>query len=327
MTSLLVPKQPSVPQAPGRPPEIYLPSLISEAGPEISRRYIEFFLVHLRNKNTRAAYGSALKQFLEWCNTYGLSLESISAISISAYVESHRGSPPTINQHLTAIRSLFRWMVTGDLIDENPAVEVKGIRHKVKIGKTPVLSDDEVKALLQVIDVSHVVGLRDRALIGTMFFSFARISAVLAMDAKDYFPKGKRYWLRLHEKGGRYHEVPAHHTLEQYMDEYVEAAGLADQSDAPLFQTTRGQSRKLTGRRLQLQEALAMVQRKAKAAGISTSVCNHSFRASGITNFLTHGGSLDNAQRIAAHEDSRTTKLYDRRGDVISLDEIERIRL
>ena len=201
------------------------------------------------------------------------------------------------------------------------------IRYKVKIGKTPVLSDDEVKALLQVIDVSHLVGLRDRALIATMFFSFARISAVLAMDAKDYFTKGKRYWLRLHEKGGRYHEVPAHHTLEQYLDEYVEAAGLADQSNAPLFQTTRGQSRKLTGRRLQLQEALAMVQRKAKTAGISTKVCNHSFRASGITNFLTHGGSLDNAQRIAAHEDGRTTKLYDRRGDMISLDEIERIRL
>ncbi|WP_201278998.1 tyrosine-type recombinase/integrase [Leptolyngbya iicbica] len=97
--------------------------------------------------------------------------------------------------------------------------------------------------------------------------------------------------------------------------------------DGPLFQTAPGRSRKLSGKRLQRQEAWAMVKRRALAAGVSTEACNHTFRASGITNFLRNGGSRDNAQKIAAHEDIRTTALYDRRDDEVSLDEIERIRL
>ena len=301
--------------------------MIEASGTQAAHRYIEFFFVHIRNKNTRRAYRNAINLFLAWCDSRGLSFTSISPMAIAAYVETHTGSAPTINQHLTAIRQLFAWMKAGGLIQENPATEIKGVKHRVKVGKTPALSDEEIKDLLESIDVSHVVGLRDRALIATMFFSFARIGAVLAMSVKDYFPKGKRYWLRLHEKGGKYHEVPVHHTLERYLDVYIETGSLAGEPDSPLFRTTRGRSRTLTPRRLQQPEAWAMVQRKAVAADISTDACNHTFRASGITNFLRNGGSLDNAQKIAAHEVSRTTALYDRRSDEISLDEIERIRI
>jgi site-specific recombinase XerD len=190
-----------------------------------------------------------------------------------------------------------------------------------------VLTDDEMKALLAGIDTSDVVGLRDRALIAAMFFSFARIGAVLGMNVTDYFSKGKRYWFRLHEKGGKYHEVPVHHTAEEYLDQYLDEAKLWDTKAAPLFQTAPRRLRTLTGTRLQRQEAWAIVKRRALAAGVSTEACNHTFRASGITNFLRNGGSRDNAQKIAAHEDIRTTALYDRREDAISLDEIERIRL
>ena len=137
------------------------------------------------------------------------------------------------------------------LIQENPAAEIKGVKHRVKIGKILVLSDEEIKELLQTIDVSHVVSLRDRALISTMFYSFARLGAVLAMQVKDYFSKGKRYWFRLHEKGGKYHEVPVHHTLEDYLDAYLEVGALVGELETPLFHTTRGRSRKLTLRRLQ----------------------------------------------------------------------------
>jgi integrase len=171
------------------------------------------------------------------------------------------------------------------------------------------------------------VGQRDRALIATMFFTFARVSAVLGMKVSDYFQKGRRSWIRLHEKGGKVHEVPAHHTLEGYLDSYLEAAGLCEQKDAPLFQTTKGRSRQLTGTPLHRREAWAMVKRRVANAKVNPEACNHTFRASGITNYLRNGGSRDSAQKIAAHEDSRTTALYDRRGDEISLDEIERIRL
>jgi site-specific recombinase XerC len=150
---------------------------------------------------------------------------------------------------------MFHWMVEGGILLSNPAKEVKGRNYVIKTGKTPVLSDDEMRILFNSIDVSHVVGLRDRALIATMFFSFARVGAVLGMKVRDYFPKGKRYWLRLHEKGGRYHEVPAHHKVEEYLDLYLEKAGIANEKDSFLFRTTSGQTRQVTERSLQRQNA------------------------------------------------------------------------
>ena len=307
--------------------EILLPALIANADHDTAQRFIEFFLVNIRNKNTRSSYAQAIKQFLEWCDERGLEFSNINSLAIAAYIEQHPGSDPTINQHLAAIRSMFAWMVSGEILAKNPATEVRGPKHRVKKGKTPVLTDDEMRDLLDSNDVSHVVGLRDRALIATMIFSFARIGAVLGMKVSDYFPKGKRFWLRLHEKGGKYHEVPAHHTVEQYLDAYIREGSLTEERDTPLFRTSVGRSRKLTERALQRQEAWAMIKRRALAAGVNAEACNHTFRASGITNFLRNGGSRDNAQKIAAHEDSRTTTLYDRREDTISLDEIERIRL
>ena len=307
--------------------EILLPAIVVKAGSDTARRFVEFFIVSIRNKNTREAYARAVKQFLDWQDFRGLQFADISSLAVAAYIEQHPGSAPTINQHLAAIRSMFAWMVSGGILRQNPGEEVKGPKYRVKKGKTPVLTDDEMRDLLKAIDVSHVVGLRDRALIATMFFSFARIGAVLGMNVGDYFAKGKRYWLKLHEKGGKYHEVPAHHLVEEYLDAYMEAGELLAQKDTPLFRTTMGRTRKLTERRLQRQEAWAMVKRRALAASVNADACNHTFRASGITNFLQNGGSRDNAQRIAAHEDIRTTALYDRRDEVISLDEIERIRL
>ncbi|MEP1079373.1 site-specific integrase [Leptolyngbya sp. PL-A3] len=327
MSDLLVPGKPSTPGSSSEGPELHLPAIVVDAGEQTARRFVEFFLVGIRNKNTRAAYTQAVRQFLEWCDERGLQFGSISSLAIAAYLERHPGSAPTINQHLAAIRSMFAWMVKGGILPANPAAEVKGPKHRVKIGKTPVLSDEEMRELLSAIDVSHVVGLRDRALIATMFFSFARISAVLAMKVEDYFPKGKRYWLRLIEKGGKYHEVPVHHKVEEFLDAYLEEGGLWDAKGTPLFRTTVATTRKLTENGLQRQEAWAMIKRRALLAGVNTDACNHTFRASGITNYLKNGGSRDNAQKIAAHQDVRTTALYDRRENNISLDEIERIRL
>ena len=306
-----------------------LPAVIGNAGEKTAYRFVEFFAAKIRNKNTREAYLRALLQFFGWVEDVypEMELQEINSLVVARYIEVRRGSAQTKNQHLAAVRSLFTWLVSGGILRENPSAEVRGIKHRVKQGKTPVLSDEEMVQLFGAIDTSHVVGLRDRALIATMFFSFARIGAVLGMDVRDYFQKGKRSWFRLHEKGGKYHELPVHHKAEKYLDAYIDAAGIEWQDDAPLFQTSPGKTRKLTGRRLQRREALAVVKRRAIAAGVTTEACNHTFRASGITNFLRHGGSRDNAQRIAAHEDVRTTALYDRRGDNISLDEIERIRL
>ena len=209
-----------------------LPRLISEAGEHASRRFVEFFVATIRNKNTRLAYARAVREFLEWCDSRGFTLGLIEPIVVATYIEQHRGAPPTVKQHLAAVRMLFDWLVTGQIVPVNPAWSVRGPKHVVKRGKTPVLSSAEARTLLDSIDVCGISGLRDRALIGLMVYSFARVSAAVGMNVEDYFQQGKRWWLRLHEKGGKRHDVPAHHNAEAYLDAYLEAARLAGEKQA-----------------------------------------------------------------------------------------------
>ena len=206
-----------------------VPAMIAGAGERASLRFIDFFTAHIRNPNTRAAYGVAVRGFFTWLETQGSGeLGHIRTHHVSTYTEilTRSYSAPTVKQHLAAIRRLFDWLIVGQVIDQNPAAPVRGPRHIVKKGKTPVLDGDEARKLLDSIDVSTIVGLRDRALIALLIYSFARISAALHMNVEDYYPQGKRWWVRLHEKGGKQHEMPAHHLLETYIDAYVTAAGL-----------------------------------------------------------------------------------------------------
>lgn len=304
-----------------------LPSAIQSSGDSGIRRFLEFFAVTIRNKNTRLAYAQAIKQFFDWCQVRGVTkFDRIQPVIIATYIEQHCGSPPTVKQHLAAIRMLFDWLVTGQILANNPATSVRGPKHVVKRGKTPVLTADEARRLLDSIDVSTVIGLRDRALIGVMVYSFARVSAAVTMRVEDFYAEGKRWWLRLHEKGGKRHEVPAHHNADEYLDAYLKAVGIIEQKRSPLFRSI-DRSGRLTERGLTRNDALRMVKRRAAAAGLSPKTSCHSFRATGITAYLENGGTIENAQSIAAHESPRTTKLYDRTSDEITLDEIERIAI
>ena len=234
---------------------------------------------------------------------------------------------PSVKQHLAAIRMLFDWLVTGGVLPANPASPVRGPAYVVKKGKTPVLATDEARSLLDSIDCSTIAGLRDRAFVAVMVYSFARVSAVVGMRVGDYFEIGKRSWLRLHEKGGKHHEVPAHHTAVEYLDAYLEAAGIGGEERSPLFRSIPGRSNEISANGLSRQDVLRMIKRRAAAAGLSAKICCHTFRATGITAYLQNGGTVEGAQAIAAHESPRTTKLYDRTSDEISLDEVERIRI
>lgn len=308
-----------------------LPNLIVRAGDDAGSRFLEFFAATIRNRNTRAAYAQAVGQFCAWCERRGIiELHAIGPVTIAAYVEqlAESRSAPTVKQHLAAIRMLFDWLVTGHVVDVNPAWSVRGPRYIVKKGKTPVLTATEARELLDSIDMSNVVGLRDRALIGLMCYSFARVSAVVGMDVDDYYQQGKRLWIRLHEKGGKFHEVPAHHNAQAYLDAYMIAAGIAGDWKAPLFRSAAGKTMTLTANRMSRTDVLRMIKRRAAVAGIPTErICCHTFRATGITAYLENGGTIERAQVIAAHESPRTTKLYDRTADAPTLDEIERIAI
>ena len=158
-----------------------------------------------------------------------------------------------------------------------------------------------------------------------MTYSFARISVALAMNVKDVFLTEGRLWLRLHEKGGKVLEVPCHHNLETYLRDYVEEAGIGLERDGPLF-CALNRDGSLSGRRLNRHRAREMLRRRALAAGIPTDISNHSFWATGITAYLENPEArVEVAQYLAGHADPKTTKLYDRRDERISLDEIERI--
>jgi site-specific recombinase XerD len=288
---------------------------------------LEFFTAHIRNANTREAYARAVLQFCRWCEGRGIKeLRQLSPVIIASYIEwlVRRRSKPTVKQHLAAIRMLCDYLVVGQVLPMNPAASVRGPKHSVKKGKTPVLSADEARSLLSSIESNTIAGLRDRALIGVMLFSFARVGAVVAMSVEDYFQQGRRFWFRLHEKGGKRHEVPAHHRAEEFLEAYIAAARIEAQNKSPLFRSLDRQGI-LTDRRLSRREVLSMVKRRARLAGIPATTCCHSFRATGITVYLDAGGTIEHAQRIAAHESPRTTKLYDRTADDITLDEIERI--
>jgi integrase/recombinase XerD len=173
---------------------IVVPRVIADAGDQAARRFLEFFAATIRNKNTRMAYYRAVCDFFSWCDRHRIGgIADIEPMHVAAYIENlqHAMSKPTAKQHLTAIRMLFDWLVTGQVVATNPAHSVRGPKHVVKTGKTTVLDADQARKLLDSTDTSTVVGLRDRALISVMTFAFARIGAVVAMRVEDYYPKRK----------------------------------------------------------------------------------------------------------------------------------------
>lgn len=309
---------------------LLVPRLVADAGDAATKRFFEFFAVTIRNKTTREAYIRAARSFFAWCDDAGIGqLVDIEPIHVAAYVESLMASyeAPTVKQHLAGLRMLFDWLVTGEVLATNPAHAVRGPKHSALRGKTPVLVPDQARRLIDSIKLTNAVAFRDRALTGLMIFSFARISAALACHVEDYAPRGKRWWLTLHEKGGKRHEMPVHHTLEEYLDAYIDQAGLTSEPKGFLFRATDGRRGELTDRPLNRKRARDMVRRRARRAGIKEKIGNHTFRATGITAYFDAGGALENAQGMAAHPNPKTTKLYDRTTDAVSLDEVERIKI
>jgi len=323
-----------------------IPAVIADQGEKAAERFFTFFTDTIPNPNTREAYYRNAMRFFAWTARKRLTLLAIKSYHVSAYlaeltvtVKQDPASTPTVKQHLASLRMLFDWLILGQVIDANPAAAVRAPKHVVKKGKTPVLKADQARELLDSIPLKigpkpkegepdnrppSLIGLRERALIAVMVFSFARISAALGMKVEDYYTEGRRAWFRLHEKGGKRHEVPAHHNGEDYLDAYLEAAGIAGKKKTPLFRTI-DRHRRLTPRPMHRMDAWRMIKRRAQAIGLPEDICNHTFRATGITAYLENGGTVEHAQQIANHESPKTTKLYDRTSDQITLDEVERI--
>jgi len=294
-------------------PAASVPAIIVGAGEHAVRHFREFFSTAIRNENTRSAYLRAISRFFAWSERHASGLADVDALLLGAYVKAlaKRVQQPTVKQHLAAIRMLFDRLVAGQVVAANPARAIRGPKHVVGNAKTTVLDAAQTRQFIDRIDTSSAVGLRDRALIGVMTFAFARIGAVVAMRVEDYYQDGGRWWVRLHEKGGRRHEMPAHQPVAAYLDAYLDAAGLRNEVKAPLFRTAARATGALTEKPMSPVDAWRMIQRRAARLGMKIRIGCHTFRATGITTYLEAGGTIEAAQAMAAHVSLRTTRLYD----------------
>jgi site-specific recombinase XerD len=307
-----------------------LPAVLQDAGEKASDRVIEFFTAEIRNPNTREAYARAVRRFFRWATQRQLDLSDIEPVHVAAYVEEDERAPATVKQNLAALRRLFDFLVTGQVLEANPAEPVRSPKLQADSGKTPALTAEEARELLDsiVAEKKELPQLRDRAIIGVMTYTFARVSAVVGLDVGDYFRAGHRWKIRLHEKGGQRRTVPVHHKAKEYIDAYINEAGIREERDAALFQSLKGRTGKLTGKRLQADNVLQMVKRRAEEAGFDPAqVTCHTFRATGITTYLENDGDLETAQHIAGHASANTTRIYDHRDEHVDQEEIERVKI
>jgi site-specific recombinase XerD len=225
-----------------KPGGAVVPAIIAAAGEKASWRYLEFFTANIRNPHTRRAYGRACARFFSWCARRGLGITEIRPFDVAAYIERLEGeaAAPSVKQELAAIRMLLDWLILGQVLSMNPAAAVRGPTHVVKTGKTPVLDGREWRRLLNAIPGETVRDRRDRALIATLTYSFARISAALGMKVDDLRARGAGWELRLREKGGKQHVIPCHHALAEELHAYINAAGIGEERKGWLFRTGKG---------------------------------------------------------------------------------------
>lgn len=326
-----------------------LPRIIKAAGRRASERWFEFFTAELTNDNTRRAYAIALSEFFAFLeHKTGLAsgpigMQSITSVHIALWRESlikqpmlENGKPravTTVKLKLAAVRSFFRYLQAGSVLLVDPAAAVRAPKHSVTIGKTPVLEGGEAAKILDHLsmliasDPKDLIALRDRALIAMLVFTLARISAAVGMRTENVRRVSRRLEVQLVEKGGKVHVMPCHHELEDYLMAYIEAASLETEPLSPLFRSVDNATGTLGDMPLKRTKAWEMVQRRVRAAAVTTVACNHTFRATGITTFLLNGGAIEKARDMAAHASIRTTQLYDRRSKAVKQDDVVLINL
>jgi site-specific recombinase XerD len=301
----------------------------ANAGEETMQRYTEFFTANIHNPHTRRAYARACNRFFAWCDGRALTLADIQSPDVTAWMKQLQleHSPASVKQQLAAVRMLFDWLVARQVMSANPASAVRGPRDVVRTGRTAVLNATQWRRLIDTIPTDTVRALRDRALIATLTYSFARVTAVLQLRVDDFRPLEVGWVLRLHERGGKHHTVPCHHEMAAALRSYIDAAGIADDPKGCLFRTSRGHAgTMLSARPMTQSDTWRMIRRRAAMAGIHAPIGNHTFRATGITAYLGSGGALGHAQSMAAHESPRTTRRYDPLNQRATRDEVDRIR-
>ncbi|MHC4879847.1 MAG: tyrosine-type recombinase/integrase [Planctomycetota bacterium] len=304
----------------------HLPELIAETGTAAAFAYEEFFHGKIRNPRTRKTYRHCVHRFLDWAQSCGLELARIAPAHVGQYLDGLELAPATKKLHLAAVRHFFDELVVRHVVVLNPAACVRGERLQVIEGTTPEIPRDQARMLVHSIDTSHVVGLRDRAVIAVLIYTAARVGAVAGLRQRDLYDSRGQLCLRFHEKAGKRREIPVRHDLQQYLRDYLTA--LPPESllpDGPMFLTAARRTKKLTRNPMTAGDIGRMVKRRLRDFGFSERLSPHSFRVCTVTDLLEQGVPLEDVQYLAGHADPRTTRLYDRRQRRVTRNIVERI--
>src|SRR4051794_36076099 len=247
-----------------------LPELVERAGGAARFAWEEFFYAEHHNPHTQRAYERAVRRFLAWCKGQGVELIGITPGMVGQYLVGLGGSPSKRNQHLAALRGFFDRLVQRHVVILNPASSVRGVKDQVIEGKTPEISVDQARTLLASVDIGHVVGLRDRAILATLAYTACRAGAVAKLRLQDFQHDGQQCTLRFQEKGGKSREIPVRHDLEGFILAYVDAAGIAGEAkDSPLYRAAmNGTAKRLTANPLTSKRICELVKRRLKDAGL-----------------------------------------------------------
>jgi site-specific recombinase XerD len=287
----------------------------------------EFFKATLSNEHTRRAYGRIAGRFLSWCDERGLQLRQVTPGLAGEYMSRLPGSAPTRNQALAALRHFFDALVQRHAVALNPFASVRGLKYSVTEGRTAELAIEQARKLFRSINTGNIVGLRDRAVLGVLAYTGARIGAVARLRMADYRNLGDHRVLRFREKGGKDREIPVRHDLAAWLNEYIAAAGMSDDNKAPLFRAADGKRKALTGSAYRAHSMRQMMKRRLEDAGLPELFSPHSFRVTVVTDLLTQNVPLEDVQYLAGHASPTTTRVYDRRRRRVTRNIVERISI
>jgi len=304
-----------------------LPATSESNRDKTAETFLELLGARVRNPNTRSAYRVAWRAFLTFCSERQLELEAVKAYHVGAWLDRHTGSRSTQRQHLAAVRLLFDHLIMRGVVEYNPAARAKPPRLVRETSHTPVFEEAEIVTFLESINVNSVKDIRDKAIFCVLLYSWCRVSALIKLTVADYYERAGQRWLRFQEKRGKEHEVPVHSKAKEAIDLWLEVSCLTSSPSVPLFPAFGKNRETIELKHLDRRSILKLVEKRASASGITKRVCCHSFRATGITEYMNSGGIIEIAQQIAGHKSSSTTRIYDRSRDRLTIQEIERVQI
>ena len=190
------------------------PALLVRAGKAACFAADEFFSARISNPHTRTAYAHQVSRFLTWCEDQGLELHQVTPGLAGRFLDQLPHRAPTKNQALAALRHFFDVLVARHAAVLNPFQSVRGVRHPFGEGRTPEATVDQARQLLASIKTDSVYGLRDRAVLGTLIYTGARVGAISRLRMPDLRDHGNHRVLQFAEKGGKAREIPVRHDLD-----------------------------------------------------------------------------------------------------------------